>query len=291
MNFGARHELPFGRPLPGGRTSLEWRAPGLVGVVNVTPDSFSGVGGYQGVAEAVAAGVALSAAGAVFVDVGGESTRPGAAPVSEADELARVLAVVEGLAAEGVVVSIDTRRPSVASAALQVGAAIVNDVGGLREPAMVEVCARFGAPAIVMHMQGEPSTMQAAPHYVDVVAEVEEYLMRQAEAALAAGVPGAIIDPGLGFGKDLGHNVALLRATGRLAGHGLPLMVGASRKSFLGRLSAEEAPAARLPGTLAAHIWAAHAGAALLRVHDVAEHAQALAVWGAVAYPAAKYPA
>lgn len=268
-------------PLP--RTVLEWRGPGLVGVLNVTPDSFSETRPLPTTAEAVAAGLRLRDEGAIIVDVGGESTRPGAANVPEREELARVIGVVEALAAAGVIVSIDTRKAAVAAAALRAGAQLVNDVGGLRDPAMLEACLAAGAPAVIMHMLGEPATMQLGPSYADVVAEVEEYLLAKAEAALTAGLPAVVIDPGLGFGKDLSHNLALLRATGELASHCHLVMVGASRKSFVGRLTGVTDAAARLPGTLAAHLWAAAAGAALLRVHDVAAHVQALAVWRALA--------
>jgi dihydropteroate synthase len=218
----------------------------------------------------------------MIVDVGGESTRPGAAPVDADEERRRVLPVVEALAGAGVVVSVDTRKPEVASAALAAGAALVNDVSGLREPRMVDVCARAGAPAVIMHMLGEPRTMQRDPRYGDVVAEVSAYLLAAAERALAAGVPGVVLDVGLGFGKTLEHNLALLNATGRLAAHGHPVLVGASRKSFLGRLTGVERPADRLGATIAAHLHAVRLGAALLRVHDVEPHRQALSVTAAL---------
>lgn len=283
MTGGAPHRLPFRRPLPDGSTALEWRGAALMGIVNVTPDSFSDAGETFAAEAAVAAGLRLREEGALILDVGGESTRPGALPVSPEEEARRVLPVVAELVAAGAVVSIDTRKAEVAAAALAAGAAIVNDVGGLRDPAMLAVCAAAGAPAVIMHMQGEPRTMQAAPTYADVVAEVEELLLRRARLAEAAGLPGVVLDPGIGFGKDLGHNLALLHATSRLAGHGYPLMVGASRKAFIGRLAGGAGPGSRLPGTLAAHLAAAAGGAALLRVHDVAAHAQALAVAAAVA--------
>ncbi|MBX3140082.1 MAG: dihydropteroate synthase [Trueperaceae bacterium] len=283
MTGGAPHRLPFRRPLPDGSTALEWRGAALMGIVNVTPDSFSDAGETFAAEAAVAAGLRLREEGALILDVGGESTRPGALPVSPEEEARRVLPVVAELVAAGAVVSIDTRKAEVAAAALAAGAAIVNDVGGLRDPAMLAVCAAAGAPVVIMHMQGEPRTMQAAPAYADVVAEVEELLLRRARLAEAAGLPGVVLDPGIGFGKDLGHNLALLRATPRLAGLGHPLMVGASRKAFIGRLAGGVGPGSRLPGTLAAHLAAAAGGAALLRVHDVAAHAQALAVAAAVA--------
>ncbi len=282
MTWGDTHELRLGHALQGGRRLLEWQGPALVGVLNVTPDSFSDAGHHAGSAQAVAAGLRLRDEGALIVDVGGESTRPGATGVDEDEELRRVLGVVEALAGEGVVVSIDTRKPRVAAAALKVGAAIVNDVGGLANPDMARACADAGAAVIVVHMQGEPRTMQADPEYHDVVSQVERFLLERARAAMEAGVSSVVIDPGIGFGKNLGHNLTLLGATGRLAAHAYPVMVGASRKSFIGQITSEEVATQRVPGSVAAHLWAAANGAALLRVHDVAAHAQALAVWGAI---------
>lgn len=278
----AEHVLRFGRPLPGGAVELRWRGAALMGVVNVTPDSFSDGGAFEHPRDAVAAGLRLVEQGALVVDVGGESTRPGAAPVDDDEEMGRVLPVVAGLVAEGVVVSVDTRKPRVAEAALAEGAALVNDVAGLRDARMVEVCANAGAPAVVMHMLGDPRTMQADPRYHDVVADVTGYLLAAAERALAAGVPSVVLDVGLGFGKTVEHNLALLNATGALAAHGHPVLVGASRKSFLGRVAGVERPADRLGATLAAHLHAARLGAALLRVHDVEPHRQALAVAAAL---------
>jgi len=273
------HELPLGR----GGEVLAWAGPALVGVLNVTPDSFSDGGSHGSVDAAVAAGAAMAAQGALFVDVGGESTRPAAKPVTEVEELARVLPVVEGLVRSGVRVSIDTRHAAVAEAAIGAGAAIVNDVSGLRDPAMLEVCVAAGVPVVIGHMLGDPTTMQVDPRYDDVVAEVGQYLRAAAERALAAGVPSVVIDPGIGFGKTLEHNLDLLRATDRLARTGHPVMVGASRKGFLGRITGVEEPRERLGASLAAHLWVARLGAALLRVHDVEAHRQALAVFAALA--------
>jgi len=289
------YALRFGRAAPGARRdahgwTLAWRGPALMGVLNVTPDSFSDGGRLAGPEEAVAAGVRLVEQGALFVDVGGESSRPGAESVSEREELRRVLQVVEGLAAGGVRVSIDTVKPAVAEAAVAAGACLVNDIRGLADARMRRVCAEAGVPAVVMHMQGEPRSMQRSPRYRDVVAEVEAFLLRRARQALEDGVPALIIDPGIGFGKRLEHNLALIAATPRLAGHGLPLLVGASRKSLIQRLAGETPPPARLPGSLALHLRAAELGAALLRVHDVAEHAQALAALRAVAGAEAAAP-
>ncbi|MEJ2290740.1 MAG: dihydropteroate synthase [Deinococcales bacterium] len=290
----AEHRLTFRRPVAGARRCddgwvLRWRASALMGILNVTPDSFSDGGRFPSgdPAAAVEAGLALREQGAAFVDVGGESSRPGAEGVPEAEEMRRVLPVVAALADAGVRVSIDTVKPAVAREALAAGACLVNDIRGLDSAEMRAVCAEAGAVAVVMHMQGEPRTMQRAPRYRDVVGEVERTLLQRAQRALDDGVPSVLLDPGLGFGKTVEHNVALLAATPRLAGHGLPLLVGASRKRTIGRLGAsgagEPAPRERLPGTLAAHLYAAERGASMLRVHDVAEHRQALAVLRALA--------
>lgn len=285
---GRVHSLRFGRDVPGARRdgdrwTLAWRGPALMGVLNVTPDSFSDGGRLGTVEEAVAAGLRLHDEGAMLVDVGGESSRPGAEGVSEREEQRRVTPVVEALAARGVRVSIDTVKPAVAEAAVAAGACLVNDIRGLRDRAMRRVCAQAGVPAVAMHMQGEPRSMQRAPHYRDVVGEVEAFLLASARRALADGVPAVLIDPGIGFGKRTEHNLALLAASARLTQHGLPLLVGASRKSLIQRLAGELPALARLPGTLALHLYAAEQGAAMLRVHDVAEHAQALAVLASVA--------
>lgn len=281
------HSLRFARPAPGThadgqRHLLRWRGAALVGIVNVTPDSFSDGGRYRGDA-AVAHARALRAAGALMIDVGGESTRPGAEPVAADEELRRVLPVIEALAADGdCLVSIDTMKPEVAAAALGSGAHLVNDVGGLGDPRMIEVAAEAGAPAIVMHMRGTPQTMQRDPRYREVVSEVEAFLTERAAAALAAGVCDVVVDPGIGFGKRLEHNLALLRETRRLGSGPYPLMIGASRKGFLGRISGTTSARERDPASLAVHLYAAERGAALLRVHDVAAHRQALAVWAAL---------
>jgi dihydropteroate synthase len=288
----ASHRLLFGRAVPGAEREgdawvLRWRAAALMGIVNVTPDSFSDGGRFVGdPAAAVEAGLAQWQQGAAFVDVGGESSRPGAERVPEGEELRRVLPVVSGLAERGVRVSIDTVKPVVAEEAVKAGACLVNDVGGLAAPSMRAVCAEHGVPAVVVHMQGEPRTMQRAPRYRDVVGEVERVLLERADRARTDGVRSVLIDPGIGFGKTVEHNLALLSATRRLAGHGLPLLIGASRKRMIARLSAADGedpePLQRLPGTLALHLFAAEHGAALLRVHDVAEHRQALAAYAAL---------
>jgi dihydropteroate synthase len=261
----------------------------VMGVLNVTPDSFSD-GGLALAADgtpdlAVSLGLALVAAGADCIDVGGESTRPGAAPVAVDEELARVVPVVAGLAAEGVVVSVDTRHAAVARAALDAGASIVNDVGALApDDGMLDAVVAAGAGYVIMHLRGDPSTMQDDPRFTDVVAEVEADLARARDRASAAGVAGdaVAIDPGIGFGKTLEHNLALLAAVPRLARAGVPLLVGTSRKSFIGRLTGVATPADRLAGSLASAVLAARDGARILRVHDVAATVQAMAVQAAV---------
>jgi dihydropteroate synthase len=256
----------------------------LMGVVNVTPDSFSDGGLYLDPEAAIGHGRELAAAGAAILDVGGESTRPGAAPVPVEEELRRVEPVVAGLAEVGPAISVDTSKAAVAAAALDAGAAIVNDVTALRgDPEMAALCAERGAGVVLMHMAGEPRTMQANPEYGDVVAEVRDFLAARLEAAVAAGIDESMIwlDPGIGFGKTDRHNFELLRGLGELAALGRPLVVGTSRKGFIGR--ADGSPAdERLGGTVATSILAAAAGADVLRVHDVREMDQALRVASAV---------
>jgi dihydropteroate synthase len=252
----------------------------LVGVLNVTPDSFSDGGEYAGIEAALAHGRRLAAEGAAIVDVGGESTRPGAEPVPEEAELARILPVIEALAADGIAVSVDTSKAAVAQAALAAGAVLVNDVTALRgDPDMASVVAGAGADLCLMHMLGEPRTMQDSPTYDDVVSEVESFLAERAEVAVAAGIARERIalDPGIGFGKTLAHNLALLRALPRLAHLG-PLLLGVSRKRFLGTLSGREIAADRVAVSVAAALYCYRGGAHLLRVHDVRATADALAV-------------
>jgi dihydropteroate synthase len=245
----------------------------VMGIVNVTPDSFADGGRYLDPKAAVAHGLALAAEGADLLDVGGESTRPGAAHVEEAVELDRVVPVVEGLAAAtGVPVSVDTRKAAVARAALAAGATIVNDVSaGRDDPDLLGVAAEAGAAMVLMHMQGTPATMQDDPRYHDVLAEVEAFLQERCAAAEAAGVErdALVVDPGIGFGKRDEHNYALLGGLARLTRLGHPVLVGTSRKGFIGRaldLPVEE----RLEGTAAAVVWAVERGARIVRVHDVA---------------------
>jgi dihydropteroate synthase len=249
-----------------------------MGVLNVTPDSFSDGGRWDGADDAAAAGRRMAAEGAAIVDVGGESTRPGAAPVGEGTELSRILPVLERLRGE-IPLSIDTRRASVALRALELGAILVNDVSAASDPEMLPLVADRGAGIVLMHMRGEPATMQQGPEYRDVVGEVEGFLLSRAEAALACGVKRhrILIDPGIGFGKTLDHNLALLAALPRLAGHGWPVLVGVSRKRFLGELTGREV-GQRRAATVAAVALAAFRGAAVVRVHDVPPARDAIAV-------------
>jgi dihydropteroate synthase len=262
----------------------------IMGVVNVTPDSFSDGARYLDPDAAVAHGLELIEQGAAIVDVGGESTRPGAAPVPAEEELRRVIPVIEGLAAaaRGAQISIDTYKARVAAAALQAGAGIVNDVTALRgDPEMASVIAGAGAGCCLMHMLGEPRTMQQNPRYRDVVAEVREFLARRLEFAVARGIdPGRIVlDPGIGFGKTVEHNLALIAGLGELVTLGRPVLVGTSRKSFLGRLTGREDPAERLAGTIASCVVAYERGARVFRVHDVAAVHDALTVTAATVAP------
>jgi dihydropteroate synthase len=255
-----------------------------MGVVNVTPDSFSDGGLYLEAEAAVAHGAELAAAGAAILDVGGESTRPGAEEVPVEEELRRVVPAVEGLAPVGPEISVDTSKHAVAAAALEAGATIVNDVTALRGDAeMAAVCAAAGATVVLMHMAGTPRTMQDEPTYRDVVVEVREFLAERLAAATAAGIAEERVwlDPGIGFGKTVEHNLELLRRLGELRELGRPLLLGTSRKSFIGRLDGSAA-GERLGGTIASSVLAAAEGADVLRVHDVAEMAQALAVAEAI---------
>jgi dihydropteroate synthase len=259
-------------------------SPKLMGVVNVTPDSFSDGGLYLDPEAAISHGEELARTGAAILDVGGESTRPGAEAVSEEEELRRVVPVVEGLAGAKAEISVDTSKAAVAAAALAAGAEIVNDVTALRGDAeMAALCADRGATVVLMHMVGTPQTMQRDPVYEDVVADVKAFLSGRVEAATAAGVAEERIwlDPGIGFGKTAEHNLELLRRLAELRELGRPLVVGTSRKSFIGKVDGSGA-GERLGGTIASSVLAAAEGADVLRVHDVAEMSQALAVAGAI---------
>jgi dihydropteroate synthase len=266
--------------------------PAIVGIVNVTPDSFSDGGQFRSPDEAVAHGVRLAEEGADVLDIGGESTRPGSDPVSEDVELARVMPVIEGLVRRaGIPLSIDTRRARVAREATAAGACLVNDVTGLQgDPEMARTVAAAGAGVVIMHRLGEPKTMQTDPKYDNLMADVCRFLRRGIEAARAAGVPedAILVDPGLGFGKRLEHNLGVLARLGQLRSLGCPILVGPSRKRFIGELSGVEVPSERLFGTAAACALAVAQGALLVRVHDVAAMRQALAVAAAVTESAGK---
>jgi dihydropteroate synthase len=269
-----------------GARVLDVSRPLVMGVLNVTPDSFYDGGRFADPVAAVARGHEIISEGAAIVDVGGESSRPGSAPLDAAEELARVRPIVSALSADrSCVVSIDTRHPQVAKACVAAGASVINDISGFRDPAMLRVAARCDAGLIVMHMLGEPATMQDRPDYTDVVEEVRSFLERQALRLRDAGVaPGRIaVDPGIGFGKELEHNLALLHGLGRIASLGYPVVLGVSRKRFIGALADAADPADRLPGSLVAAAWGALHGAAVLRVHDVAATVQALTVARALA--------
>jgi dihydropteroate synthase len=250
--------------------------PQVMGVLNVTPDSFSDGGLWLDPEAAVAHGLEMAAAGAAVVDVGGESTRPGAEPVTKAEELRRVVPVVEALAPH-VRVSIDTRKAAVAERAIAAGATLVNDVSA----SLHAVAAAGGAGWVAMHMQGDPRTMQQAPSYDDVVTEVRDFLVARADAAARAGVEEVWIDPGIGFGKTVSHNLTLLKHLRVLAGTGHPVLVGTSRKSFLGKLTDGEVDD-RLEGSLATSTWAMIEGASMVRVHDVEPAVQAAHLVGEV---------
>ena len=270
-------------PLALGDRVVRLDQPQVVGIVNATPDSFSDGGAHADPDAAAAAGHAMAAAGAAIVDVGGESTRPGAVAVWEGDEVERVLPVVERLARSGTAVSIDTRKASVMEAALGAGAALVNDVSALTwDPRAAGVVARAGCPVVLMHHQGTPETMQKASHYDrPVLLEVYDWLEERIEAAAAAGIDRSriVVDPGIGFGKTVQHNLMLLNGLALLHGLGCPVMLGASRKRMIGALSGEAPADRRLPGSVALALKGAEQGVQLLRVHDVAETVQALRVW------------
>jgi dihydropteroate synthase len=263
-----------------GRHRIDLDRPVVMGVLNVTPDSFSDGGRYVELPAALEHARRLVAEGAAIVDVGGESTRPGATPVNEDEELRRVVPVIERLAAElRIPISIDTRKPGVMRRSLAAGAAMVNDVTALAAPGALEAIAQSDAAVCLMHMQGEPGTMQAAPNYSDVVREVRDFLGARASACVAAGIARAriAVDPGFGFGKTLEHNLALLAGLPALAADGLPVLAGLSRKRMIGALTGR-AEGDRMAGSLAAAVVAAMRGARIIRAHDVRETVDALAV-------------
>ncbi len=256
--------------------------PLVMGILNVTPDSFSDGGWYDTPEAAIAAGEAMLEAGADIIDIGGESTRPGAEPVSSAEEMDRILPAIEALAAQGALISVDTRKAATMAAALDAGARIINDVSGLtHDPDASALAAKRGCPVVLMHTRGTPATMNTLAHYDDVAADVLAELTAVRDAALAAGIkPGNIaLDPGFGFAKLGAQNILLLRATARFAALGHPLLIGLSRKKFIGEFGGEPNPAKRGPGSIAAGLYAVTQGAHILRVHDVPETVQALRVW------------
>ena len=264
----------------------------VMGIVNVTPDSFSDGGEHASLEAAVAHGLKLAEEGADILDIGGESTRPGAEEVGIEEELRRVVPVIERLVKEtSLPISVDTSKPEVMRAAIAVGAGMINDVYALRRDGALEAAAALGVPVVLMHMQGEPRSMQAAPQYDDVVAEVHRFLAERIFAAEMAGVAKKkiVVDPGFGFGKNREHNLTLLAQLERFGELGVPLLAGLSRKKTIGELTGREEPRDRVFGSVAAHMIAAQRGAKLVRVHDVAATVDALKVWNAVAaLPSAK---
>lgn len=258
--------------------------PLLMGVLNVTPDSFSDGGEFVQTDIAVNHALEMVEQGADVIDVGGESTRPGAASVSEEEELRRVIPVVSRLAAQSIRVSIDTSKPAVARAALEAGAETVNDVTGLSDPAMLDLCVAERCSVCIMHMQGEPRTMQSAPVYCDVVQEVLSFLLDRASQAEALGLPKERIwiDPGIGFGKTVDHNLRLLNHLAVFVESGHPVLIGVSRKSFIGKIAGAENPKDRVGGSIAAQVLAQAVGIAAIRAHDIREARQAIDVADAI---------
>ena len=274
-----------------GRFRLPLDRPLVMGVVNVTPDSFFDGGRYADAREAIEHARRLVAEGADLLDIGGESSRPGAAPVAADEELARVLPVLEALADGPAPVSVDTTKPEVMRAALGCGAAMINDITAFRAPGALAAVVQSDAAVCLMHMQGEPRTMQASPVYGDVVAEVRDFLAARAQACVAAGIAREriVVDPGFGFGKTVAHNLALLAHLDGIAALGYPVLAGWSRKSSLGRITGKPAED-RLAASIAAALLAVQRGARILRVHDVAATRDALAVLNAV-IPSPSHPA
>jgi dihydropteroate synthase len=269
-------------PLQLGERTVRLDQPQVMGIVNATPDSFSDGGQFADASAAASAGADMAGEGAAIIDVGGESTRPGASVVWEGDEIERVVPVIRQLAAGGAAVSADTRKADVMTAALEAGARMINDVSALTyDPRSAEVAAAAGAPVILMHHQGDPQTMQDNPRYDDVLVEVYLWLEERIAAAEAAGIAREkiLVDPGFGFGKNVGHNLELMNGLAMLHSLGVPLVIGASRKRTIGALSAEAPADRRLGGSLAFALKGAEQGAQVIRAHDVFETVQALKVW------------
>ncbi|MCY7397341.1 MAG: dihydropteroate synthase, partial [Sphingomonas bacterium] len=269
-------------PLQMGARTIRLDQPQVMGIINATPDSFSDGGAYADARAAAEAGAEMAGQGAAIIDVGGESTRPGAATVWEGDEIERILPVVQQLAAGGTAVSIDTRKSGVMRAAIGAGAGLVNDVSGLSwDPLSAAAVAETGVPVVLMHHQGDPQTMQDAPRYGDVLVEVYAWLEERVEAAEMAGIAREkiLVDPGIGFGKSVAHNLELINGLALFHGLGCGIVFGASRKRMIGALAGEAPADQRLPGSLALALKAAEQGAQLIRVHDVPETVQALKLW------------
>ena len=265
-----------------GERTVRLDQPQVMGIINATPDSFADGGSYADASAAAEAGANMAAQGAAIIDVGGESTRPGASTVWEKDEMERVLPVVRQLAGGGNAVSIDTRKSGVMSAALGAGAKLVNDVSALTwDPQSADVVAKAGVPVVLMHHQGDPQTMQKDPRYDDALVEVYQWLEDRIAAAADAGIArdNILIDPGIGFGKTVAHNLELLNGLALLHGLGCPIVLGASRKRMIGALSNEAPADQRLPGSVTLALKAVEQGAQIVRVHDVPETVQALKVW------------
>ncbi|HZN64785.1 MAG TPA: dihydropteroate synthase [Tepidisphaeraceae bacterium] len=266
------------------------RRPLVMGVLNVTPDSFSDGGQFYGTDAAVARAEAMAAEGTDWIDIGGESTRPGSRPVEPVEQIRRVVPVVKAIRGRGlnVILSIDTTRAAVASAVLAEGVSVINDISaGRDDPPVLQLAARTGCPIILMHMQGTPETMQMAPTYRDVTAEVGQFLQDRAQVAVAAGVARerVLLDPGIGFGKTVSHNLQLLRRLPELASLGYPLVVGASRKGFIGKVLGQSDPERRVYGTAATVAWSVANGAAVVRVHDVEPMSQVVRIVRAIQHP------
>ncbi|MFT5538784.1 MAG: dihydropteroate synthase [Alphaproteobacteria bacterium] len=262
--------------------------PRIMGIVNATPDSFSDGGDYASPEAALTHGLTMAKDGAAFIDIGGESTRPGSNPVDESTERRRVLPVIQVLHESGIdaVISIDTRKAGLMAEAVEVGAGVINDISALTyDDKAMETVVRLGVPVVLMHSQGDPKSMQEKPVYAHAPTDIYDHLSARLQACEAAGIPRdrICIDPGIGFGKGLEHNLAILADLALYHGLGCAVLTGVSRKSFIGHLSGQEAPKERLPGSLAAGLWAVAQGVQIIRVHDVAATKQALAIWQGIA--------